>query len=214
MSEPETRESLLIRLRDTQCDAAWTEFVVIYRPMIYRLARQSGLQHNDAEDVTQQVLLSVSRAVGDWRKDERRGRFRGWLTTVTKNAVRNAIRRVPRERAGGGSRIFDLLAGQGSARDGGSELDHHIEAEYRRSVLRTAAERVRYEFAESTWQAFWLTTVGKSSTRPTADDSPASVAAAAAELGITVGAVYAARSRVMRRLQEAAHEILDEEEWT
>jgi len=70
MPEPgETRESLLIRLRDPQCDTAWQEFSAIYRPMVYRLARHSGLQDSDAEDVTQRVLLSVSGAIGEWRKD-------------------------------------------------------------------------------------------------------------------------------------------------
>ena len=194
----ETRESLLLRLRDGRCERAWDEFAEIYRPLILRLARQSGLQHCDADDVAQRVLMSVARTIGSWQKDAGKGRFRGWLTTVTKNAVRNAVTRIPRDQLVGSSQLFQLLedtAGDQTA------LDRHIEAEFMRAVFRAAANRVRSEFAECTWQAFRRTTV---------DDI--SVAEAAAELQTSCGAVYAARSRVMRRLQQVTQDILAETE--
>lgn len=193
----ETRDSLLIRLRDGRCERAWDEFAEIYRPMIVRLARQSGLQDCDADDVAQRVLMSVVRSIDSWRKDARQGGFRAWLTTVTKNAVRNAVTRVPRDQLIGSTQLFVLL--HDAAADD-SELDRHIETEFMRAVFRAAAGRMRHEFADSTWQAFWRTTV---------DD--VSVPEAAEELQTTCGAIYAARSRVMRRLQQVTQEILAEE---
>ena len=47
-STPDTRESLLIRLGDPANDAAWREFLEIYRPVIYRLACRQGLQDADS----------------------------------------------------------------------------------------------------------------------------------------------------------------------
>lgn len=197
MTEPaETRESLLIRLRGGQCELAWNEFAGIYQPMILRLARQSGLQACDAEDVTQHVLISVARSIKTWQKDPAKGRFRGWLTTVTRNAIRNAVTRVPRDQLLGNTQLFQLL--EHSSSDS-TELDRYIEVEFMRAVFRAAAKRVKAEFTETTWQAFWLTTVGEFS-----------VPEVASQLAMTSGALYAARSRVMRRLQQETQSILAE----
>jgi hypothetical protein len=66
-STPETRASLLIRVRDPADQAAWHEFVEIYRPVILRLARQKGMQEADADDVAQQVLVAVGKAASTTR---------------------------------------------------------------------------------------------------------------------------------------------------
>ena len=63
---PETRPSLILRMQDGGDEAAWEEFVAIYRPVIFRMAILKGLQHNDAEDLAQQVLISVSKKIGEW----------------------------------------------------------------------------------------------------------------------------------------------------
>ncbi|MCA9147886.1 MAG: sigma-70 family RNA polymerase sigma factor [Planctomycetales bacterium] len=199
MSKPmETRESLLLRLSHGRCERAWYEFADIYRPMIVRLAKQSGLQESDADDVAQVVLVSISRTIGSWRKDAKKGRFRAWLTTVTKNAVRNAVTRVPRDKLVGETQLFQLLNDSSSDQDA---VNRHIETEFMRAVFRSAARQVRTEFAEATWHAFWRTTVGESSVDECAE-----------ELQMSRGAVYTARSRVMRRLQQVTHDITMEVE--
>jgi len=176
---PETSESLLLKLRDAEDAAAWERFVAVYRPAVYRLARRRGLQNADAEDLAQQVMGNVSRAIGEWRKDAMRGTFRSWLFRIARNACANALTRVPRDLARGGTRL--------------------IEDEHQRAVFRWAAEEVQSEFQEATWLAFWLTTI-----------DGFSVDQAAKELGKSVGSVYAARSRVMRRLKEKVREFQEE----
>ena len=64
---PDTRESLLIRVRDPEDREAWERFVEIYQPIVFRLARRRGLQSADAEDLCQRVLLSISTAIADWK---------------------------------------------------------------------------------------------------------------------------------------------------
>ena len=76
---PETRDSLILRLKDRADQEAWGEFLEIYGPLVYRLAAAKGLQHADAEDVVQQVCSSVARAVDRWQPDAKRARFRTWL---------------------------------------------------------------------------------------------------------------------------------------
>ena len=106
---PDTQASLLIRVKDPLDRDAWLEFSEIYYPVTYRMARRRGLQDADAQDLAQTVLTSVAEKVGDWQHDPARGRFRSWLTTVTRNAIIDHLRRVRPDRATGGSSLIQRL---------------------------------------------------------------------------------------------------------
>lgn len=73
---PETRDRLLVQVRSPANREAWDEFALIYRPVIYRLARHRGLQDADAQDLAQRVLMSVAAAIGRWEKSDESVRFR------------------------------------------------------------------------------------------------------------------------------------------
>lgn len=193
---PETRESLLIRLADAADAAAWDEFVAIYRPMILRLGLRKGLQPSDADDLTQQVLMSVSRVIGDWKKDPSRGNFRSWLRTVARNAIINMLQRGPKVAALGGSDFLDICH---EAESPSAEIGQWIDDEHDRCVLRLAAARVERQVSATTWHAFWRTA--------TEGESVQDVAIA---LGISVGKVYGAKGRVMKMLQSEVAKICDE----
>ena len=102
-STPETRPSLLIRVRDPADHAAWLEFVEIYRPVILRLAQHKGMQAADADDIAQEVLAAVAKAVERWEHDPKRAKFRTWLQRVANNAILDALARAKPGRAAGGS---------------------------------------------------------------------------------------------------------------
>lgn len=88
-----TRPSLLLRLRDHADREAWTIFDGLYRPLLYRYARQRGLAHDDAEDVTQACLESISAHIRGFDYNPSLGRFKSWLRTLVNNRVRNQFRR-------------------------------------------------------------------------------------------------------------------------
>jgi len=192
----ETRLSLIVRLKNRADEAAWHEFVEIYRPAIVRLAVRRGMQHADAEDLAQRVLLSVTKAIGRWENAPHRARFRTWLHCVVQNAAINALRRGPQDRGFGEAGQAASVERQAAARGPDSDL---LELEYRREAFRWAARQIRAEFHAETWKAFWLTAVEN---RPVDD--------VARLLHKATGAVYAARSRVMRRLQNKVAELADD----
>ena len=190
---PDTSDSLIIQVRDSADRDAWERFEQLYRPVIFRIARAKGLQHADALDLVQQVLLSVSDAIPRYEKRDDGTPFRHWLNRITRNAIVKALSRGPRDRASGGTEILDVLHEVPSA-DGA--IDALIDKEYRREIYTKAASVVRLEVADTTWLAFEMTVL-----------QSRSIEKAASSLGISTGSVYAARSRVIRRLRDAVTEL-------
>jgi RNA polymerase sigma-70 factor (ECF subfamily) len=189
---PETRLSLIRRLQSGTDVNAWTEFSDIYRPVIVRLALSKGLQAADAEDLAQKVLLAISRHIAGWKPDPKRGRFRTWLQKIVRNATLNALSRIPKDAAPGGTTAMRSLA------DLPQRDDVAFDVEWKRQTLNWAAGQIRQEFEPATWDAFWLTAVeGESPT------------AAATQTGKSLGAVYIARTRIMKRIRETVDELLD-----
>jgi RNA polymerase sigma factor (sigma-70 family) len=195
---PATRASLLVRLRDGNDGEAWQEFVHLYAPIIYGFARKRGLQDADAADLMQDVLRSVSSAVPRLAYDPVRGTFRGWLFTVTRNKVFNFLQSRNRRVQGSGGSGMQQRLEQHAAADG--DLSANWEADYRRELAARAMERVKGEFQAATWDAFIQTAVeGR---------TPAQVAA---RVGLSVGAIYVAKSRVTARLRQEIERMQGDE---
>ncbi len=186
MRTPETRQSLIARLHNAGDAAAWVEFCAIYEPTTYRIARKYGLQDADAREVTQEVLLLVSRKIQAFDVS-RDGRFRGWLACIARNAAVDLLRRRKSPAVGGSdfTRRLSEVPNQISNRD-----SDEFETEARRQQFRWAADQVRHLVNAKTWQAFWLSAVeGKPGEQ------------VAKQLGMTVGAVYVARCRTLARVK-------------
>jgi RNA polymerase sigma-70 factor (ECF subfamily) len=179
-----TSASLLQRLKEPDPQPAWERLVDLYTPLIYLWACRMGLQAQDAADLVQEVLLTLVEKLPEFTLDPNKS-FRAWLKTVTLNRWRDLRRRrqVALPGGGGGTPVEEL-----AAPDAATVL---FEAEYHQYLVGRAVDLMQTDFQPSTWKACWAVVV---------EGKPA--AAVAAELNLTVEAVYAARSRVLRRLRQ------------
>ena len=184
---PATRASLLVRLRDPRDAAAWGEFIDLYAPLIYGYACKQGLQDADAADLSQDVLTAVAGAVGRLEYDPARGAFRNWLFTIVRRKLLSWRRSVRSKPHAGDDTLLRHVWEQWAAPE---DMEAAWETEWERSRFAWACERVRAEVADATWQAFWRTAI---------EGQPSKQVAA--DLGLTVAAIYVARSRVLTRLK-------------
>jgi RNA polymerase sigma-70 factor (ECF subfamily) len=189
----QTSSTLLGRLRrDPNDQAAWRAFVARYEPRILDWCRRWGLQECDAEDVTQGVLLNLSRSMATFVYDPSRS-FRAWLKTVTRNAWRDLVAQRKRVGVGSGdSRIGELLQTL-EARDG---LVQQLAEEFRRELLDEAMARVRPRVAPRTWDAFRLTAL-----------EGCSGAEVAAQLQMKVARVYVAKNEIKMMIREEVRRL-------
>jgi RNA polymerase sigma-70 factor (ECF subfamily) len=185
-----TRPSLLIRIRNARDDEAWSIFLQTYGPAVYRYCRRRGAQDGDAQDVTQEVMAQVAKAVGSFEYEAGQGRFRDWLGVVTRNKLTDHVRRAGR--AAQARLEPDQMASVGT--------DPEWREEFDAQVYRAALERTRPNFEPITWRAFELVWIEG---RPPLE--------AAAALGVPVDSVYVAKSRVLKRLREEVSQLADDQ---
>ena len=187
-STPSTSVSLIERVRVLDPEA-WHTLSRLYGPLVYQWARRSGLQSQDAADVLQNVLMSVMRGIATFSLDRPGSSFRGWLRTITRNAVRELMRRqrsVPV--AAGGTATF--IAMEAEASDAESDTDA-ADPEAFTALTHRAVQLVRERVDPATWDAFWRTTVAEES-----------VADVATSLQMTATAVRQAKYRVLCHLRD------------
>jgi RNA polymerase sigma-70 factor, ECF subfamily len=182
---PDTQSLLLANIQSLENREAWSEFVQIYRPVIYRMARRRGMQDADAQDLTQEVLVRVSKAIDRW-EPQAGVRFRHWLRKVASNAIVTAVTKSKPMGMVDGSAAEQILADTPEFAAAKTEL--HQEC-FRERYLRAAAI-VKVDISPVTWAAFEQTVIQGRTCEEAAD-----------LLGKSLGTIYAARSRVLKRLQ-------------
>lgn len=191
--DPNTRTSgtLLLRLRDLSDREAWTEFVNRYTPRLFGWCRKCGLQDSDAADISQEVLRKLVGAIRSFDYDPRRGSFRGWLKTVTNNAIRDFVAGLSRtDRGTGDSQVGSALAAVVDP-SAISDLTATLDAAAELELLREAEARVQLRIQPHTWEAYRRTVLNS---EPAAD--------VARQLNVPVTEIYVAKSRVLKYLRE------------
>ena len=190
-----TRQSLLVRARGGE-GAAWNDLCVVYRPLIVGWLRRQSVPASDLDDLMQEILLKVVRSLPSFEHSGQSGAFRSWLRTIVHNCCCDYWR-SPARRAGAGG--DEAAAALELLEEPGSPLNRYWDDEHDRHLVRCLLRLVELEFAPTTVRAFHRVAL-----------EGASGSEVASELGLSAAAVYAARSRVLRRMRALAEGLLDE----
>jgi RNA polymerase sigma-70 factor, ECF subfamily len=198
-SKPSSISSTLLDGLRARRPEAWQRLVTLYGPVVYRWCRRSNLRAEDAADVVQEVLAAVMAHLADFRRDRPGDSFSGWLAAITRNKVRELWRRRQgKPQARGGTTALGQLAAVAQPADPSAISDASIQPDAQSAawLARRALETIRTEFEPRTWEAFWRVAVD--------GQWPAGVAA---DLAMSVAAVYKAKSRVLARLRQVLAEL-------
>jgi RNA polymerase sigma-70 factor (ECF subfamily) len=178
MNADPTSTSLLFRLRQPAAEDAWKRFVQLYTPLMQHWARRRlALDDAGADDLVQEVFALLVQRLPEFAYDKGKS-FRAWLWTVLRVKWLELQRR----------RQKDTQADQAALEQVLDDTSAFWEADYRKYLVRRALELMQADFQPATWKACWEVVACD---RPAAD--------VARELGLTVGAVHAARFRVLTR---------------
>lgn len=192
----DTSFSLLEQLGDDSHGAAWDRLVELYSPLLRVWLGRYAVQVADMDDLVQDVLLVLMRELPGFRHNQRAGAFRSWLRQILVNRLRDFWRsRQYRPMATGESDIQRQLD---SLADDGSGVSQMWNREHDAFVMKKLLESVEPQFEPKTWLAF---------RRQVVEGVRADTVAA--ELSITLGAVYMAKSRVLNALRRESAGLID-----
>lgn len=193
---PTTSLSLLDRLRTRPDEAAWRQLTGVYTNLIRAWLSKHAVALDEIDDLVQEVLLVVLNKLPDFEHNQRTGAFRCWLRRITSNCLRKFwdARRV-RPRATGDSQFAQILD---ELEDPRSPIGQQWDQEHDLHVTHRLLEQIKPQFEPATWRAFYEVSLeGRSG------------AEVARELGISVNAVYIAKSRVLAKLRAEAGDLLE-----
>jgi RNA polymerase sigma factor (sigma-70 family) len=191
-----TSVSLLSRARDETESDSWRRLASIYTPLLQQWMCRYELQASDADDLVQEVLVTVARELPDFEHSGRTGAFRKWLKTILVHRLQNFWRsRKYRPTVKGGSSLLDQLK---ELQDDASSASRIWNSEHDRHVLGRLLQQIRKQFEENTWEAFRRQMLG--------GESPSDVADS---LGMAVHSVYVAKSRVLHALRQESAGLVD-----
>lgn len=189
-----THISLLERLSDGRDPVAWHEFCSRYGDLIRNFARHQNLQAADIDDVLQDVLMSLTKAMPGFTYDPSRGKFRSYLKTVTLHAI------FARSRQKRGEVALEDVKTQADAAAADATVDGVWDEQWRQYHLKQAMRTIESEFNEADIAAFKQYGVSGRAAKEVAD-----------ELGVSVDSVYQAKSRILKRLGAIIEQQVSEE---
>ena len=186
-----TSLTLLTRLQFPNDSEAWQNLFQIYQPLLLLWLKNYDVQASDADDLVQEVFATLSKDLMKFHHNGRQGAFRNWLKNILVNRLRTFWRTRNRHPdIVGGSSIEERIA---QFEDPTSAISQLWNRQHDLHVLNRLLELSRPSFSTETWDAF--TRVAIHGQRPDF---------VAAQTGLTLNAVFIAKSRVLRKLREAA----------
>ncbi len=182
-----TRPSLIARVKNLKDAESWREFCHFYQPLLVRYLRHLGMKEDTASDVIQDVFIRLLHALPSFELCETRGRFRSYLWKLTYSALVDRARRVKVRQQAEEEWVKRFRVGDESE---GRRLKEELDTINRQRFLEMSLPRVQSVASAKAWACFEERLLR---------DRPA--CAIAAELGISVNAVFVYASRVLKMVR-------------
>jgi RNA polymerase sigma factor (sigma-70 family) len=197
-----TRKSLLVRLKDWDDQKSWQDFYDIYSRLIYGAAIKAGLNESEAEDVVQETVIAVSKAMGKYEYRPEKCAFKTWLHAVTKRQVANQFRK----RLGKG-RLLESLPREGDEGEQFNEipdpasqaLDEVFQREWEQTLLDSACERVKRKVSPEQFRIYDYYALQGHGALDTVR-----------ALGVSLAKVYIAKNRIGKMVREQVAQLREE----
>lgn len=197
-----THASLVQRLArpgdPADADAAWLTFLDRYGPLLRGFCRRHDLGPAETDDVIQDVLLALTKALPGFTYDPARGKFRGYLKTVVLHAV---YRRICQKRADLPlDQVESAAHAQARTASGDPATEAMWEQEWRQHHLTRAMRTLDAEASprdRAVFEAYAL--------------AGQPVEAVAGAHGLSTDAVYQIKSRLLKRLSALIQQQVDDE---
>ncbi|MCM8533277.1 MAG: RNA polymerase sigma factor [Lentisphaeraceae bacterium] len=191
-----TRYTLLERVRDRSDERSWEDFIDIYRPYIYKVLRRMNFLHEEAEDLSQNVLVVLWDKMPEFKHNFRTGAFRSWLCTIVRNKGVDYIRKHTNRKNKLDNQSDLLLSPLMS--ENTNDLQKAVEEEWNKHISDLAWKTIEEEFSENVRKAFLLSVEGISGEE------------IAERLDVQVNSIYTYKKRIRNRLKEVIRGLNDQ----
>lgn len=192
-----TSPSLLLRIRDWKDQDAWSQFLSIYSTIIKDYCFQRKLSQSDTEDITQEVMKTIGKAIQSFEYNPSIGRFRAWLGTITANTIKSHLARESRRR--NGLNGVAVQTAELPVAEQCADPDSTWVEIYSERIVRIACSRIRHQFSDKTWKCFESSWIGNESAKLIAE-----------RMQIPIHTVYVNKSRVLRKLESEIRILADD----
>ena len=180
-----TRKSLLSRLKNWEDNDSWRDFFETYWRLIYDVARQSGFNDAEAQDIVQETVVSVSGQIARRRiADQLRKKYQQGALKE-----QDGVEHLKAEEQGS-DEVGDSTT---------AELDAVWDREWQKRLIMLAMERVKRRVKAEHFQIFELCTV---------QEWP--VAKVSKTLGVTMTMIYVTRHRIAGMLKKELRKLHEE----
>ena len=189
-----TRGTLLNRLKDLNDSDSWREFFDKYWLFVFRISTRKGLSEAEAEEVTQEAMIRVAKAMPSFQYARKRGSFKNWLSQIVRNIIIDQYRK---------KKISTIPLGYSESAvciDEAIIVENHIDKiwdqEWRRNMINLALKGAQNRLSLKEYQIFHLNVIL---------EHPASVTAEM--VGVSVPRVYLAKFRAGRIFRQEYNKI-------
>lgn len=135
---------------------AWDEFVEYYGSFVRMVISKMQVASADAEDVSQDVLIAIWKNLSNFEPDQKRAKFRTWLSTIIRHQVFNSKKAQRRYQS-----KIDHLKSQDPQPISESELEAIIERDWKQNLTQKALKNCEQHFNGAAMEVFKRSLAGQ-----------------------------------------------------